>query len=205
MNNFQSDHVNFEAELLGHVNDQSIHVEGEGTIVQPHGIVAGTYLLRKMPKNFDPRILSACLVTGYPSACASTANLENPFSSLPYSYIRKLDFGENGHLILEVDCPYREGRLMSRFKLNGNVATETLGVPNEITEYWTRSSENTIDATFDITWANGEPSGITAKTRSRYVISGTPSIPATLKRTIKVTPKIVADGVFSLFQETWLS
>gem|GEM_PF-3698661 len=205
MNNFQLDHVNFEAELLGYVNDEPIHVEGEGTIVQRHGIVAGTYLLRKMPRDFDPRILAACLVTGYPSACANLQHVANPFLSLPYSYVRKLDFGEKGHLILEVDCPYRDGRLMSSFKLNGNVLTDTLGLPEEITEYWSRSDENSIDATFDITWANNEQWDVTAKTQSRYVITGNPVIPPALKRTIKVTPKVVADGVFSLFQETWLS
>ena len=192
--------LEFIAELRGEVNGQPIHVEGEGSIVQELGVTAGTYFVRRLPEDFDPKLLAGCLVTGYPSACSHSHEITNPFGLSDYKYERALHIPGRGNLVLAVDCKYEGGRLVSRFSLNGTVDVRNIGIVEPITETWQRSTDHSIAAKFDMNWGGDIGPEIQVKTSSEYHIQDPLPIPDRVTRLIEVTPRMLGDGVFTLFQ-----
>lgn len=192
--------LEFIAELRGEVNGQPILVEGEGSIVQELGVTAGTYFVRRLPEDFDPKLLAGCLVTGYPSACSHSHAITNPFGLSDYTYERALRIPDRGDLKLAVDCRYEKGRLVSRFSLNGTVSVKNIGLVGPITEVWQRSSDHSIAASFDMNWSGDCDSEIQVQTSSQYRIRDPLPIPDRVTRRIEVTPRVHSNGVFTLFQ-----
>lgn len=192
----------FVAELLGEVNGQPIQVYGQGSILRDLGVTAGTYMVRKLPDYFDPKLLAACLVTGYPSACAGRTGLSNPFGLRNYSYTRRMQFSNGGELQLDVRCEQTNNRLASTFQLTGELIAPNVGDPGPIVESWLPVSESAIDGDFEIEW--GEPDGSTPlrlRASSKYVIDDRlPEVPRRASRSIAVTPRMVSEHVLSLFQ-----
>lgn len=192
--------IEFLAELHGEVNGQPIHVVGEGSIVQALGVTSGTYFTRQLPENFDPKLLAGCLVTGYPSACALAGKIDNPFGLSDYSYCRTLGIPGRGKLDLAVNCRYEGGRLVSTFLLHGAVQLPSLKEVGPITETWGRTTECQIDAYFDMHWTAEAGQTVVVEASSRYHIENPSIIPETLTRSIEVTPRVLGNGVFTLFQ-----
>jgi hypothetical protein len=197
--------IDFVAQLRGEVNGQAIVVDGEGSIVQHLGVTSGTYFLRELPKSFDPKLLAACLVTGYPSACSDSPEHKNPFGDVEYNYLRELDLGSAGALTLLVDCTYQRGHLVSNFLLNGTARVTDLGGLHPIIETWERTSDREIRGTFSIAWSRPNAAALAAQASSKYTLAGPTKMPPHLRREIHVTPRLLDRGVFSLFQVSSLS
>jgi hypothetical protein len=196
--------LDFIAELTGQVNGHPIEVYGEGSIVTKIGLTSGAYRLRQMPPALDPRFLGGCLVTGYPSACASAPNTSNPFGSSDYSYTRDLDFADAGHLRLDVSCEYREGRLVSKFVLAGSLKAKDLEVIEPIEETWKPSRDHkAIEGRFVLSFrsANDQTSARCVAT-STYRIRQAQHVPKELVRTIDLKASVIDGELLTLFQDS---
>jgi hypothetical protein len=194
----------FLADLRGRINGQAIQLSGSGKIVHENGVVHGTYILRKIPVPFDPAILSACLLTGYPNICATRNGVRNPFGNHPYEYTRQLSFRSGGELMLKTSCKHRGNMLISRFELEGHLDTPKLVAVEPITETWEANGRGAICGAFVVAWRTESGALFVADARSEYRILGTEDNQKKLfHRLINVHP--TCDGIeFSLHQQSEL-
>lgn len=199
--------LEFLAELTGQVNGQPIEVYGEGAIVEQYGLTSGAYRLRKLPKELDPRFLGGCLVTGYPNACASSQCIQNPFGRSDYHYTRDLDFGQAGSLKLSVNCEHRDGRLHSKFELDGCLDVSSLNSIDEIRETWLQgSADNSVEGRFALTFR--APDGVISASciaSSVYQIERPAHEILSLVRGIDLKASLIDEEVLTLFQVSALS
>src|SRR5438128_2719759 len=116
----------FIAELVGQVNGHPLELNGGGDIDSASGITHGTYSLKRCPSDFDPTLLSGCLITGYPNVCAAQSAVQNPFGQSNYQYTRTLKFRDGGDLFLRAECHYDDATLVSRFEVDAHIRTPSL-------------------------------------------------------------------------------
>ena len=194
----------FFAELLGHVNGAPIELSGLGTVDSMSGVTSGTYTLSRMPPDFDPRLLSACLITGYPNVCAARQlGVENPFGDHAYEYQRTIDFGNRGELKLKTTCEYAENRLLSRFELTGNIVAKDLCSVEPIIESWEPSYAATINGKFTIAWRDGTGQFLIGHAKTKYKIKSDVLLNRMLNRYIRINPQMSA-AQLSLHQQSEL-
>ncbi|MBI5450160.1 MAG: hypothetical protein HY940_02270 [Gammaproteobacteria bacterium] len=193
----------FSAELIGQINGQSIELGGNGTIDPVSGITSGKYMLRRLPNDFDPTVLSACLITGYPNVCATKGGIENPFGEYPYRYERAINFRNGGRLRLRTECKYVNGRLDSQFYLEGHVTTPALDTVEPIIESWEPGQDAQVHGNFVVAWRCKDGSLFVAEADTKYTILADVKIDHFLHRYIAVTPKFTNDSL-SLHQDSEL-
>ncbi|MFZ2864411.1 MAG: hypothetical protein WA440_06635 [Ignavibacteriaceae bacterium] len=193
----------FIAELSGCINNQPIALEGSGTIDTSLGITSGKYLLKKLPDDFDPIVLGACLVTGYPNVCATSNGIENPFGNHQYEYERYINFQNGGKLHLRTKCDFINGKLDSRFYLTGHIVTPTLDSIEPIIESWIPGIECQVDGNFVIAWRCKDKSLFIAEARTKYKILADVKINHLLHRYISLVPQH-SHNKLSLYQDSHL-
>lgn len=196
--------IRFYAELNGVVNGEGISVQGCGWLVPHRGITSGTYMLRTIPKQFDPKLLAACLITGYPNACAPSPNHENPFGSHAYKYERSLRFREGYRLQLNTDCRYEGDALHSQFNLSGTAPSKALVALSDIDETWTPAGAGEIGGEFSATWHAADGSSISAEALSLYRIHADVALRRPISRHIRVEASSIGEGILLLFQDSQL-
>lgn len=193
----------FIAELFGTINGQPIVLDGGGLVDSQSGVTSGRYELRHLPEDFDPRILSACLITGYPSVCASNGEVPNPFGDHPYSYRRKISFRNGGCLSLETACSYQDNRLISRFHIDGSVGTKPLRSVEPIIEIWEPSDQATIRGAFTIAWRELSGTLLIADASTEYLIDGDVAFSQLMHRRISIKPDYRGTSL-TLYQDSEL-
>lgn len=203
MNNVSIQDRKFKAELSGVVNGAPLTLHGGGTVNQFYGRAAGFYQIKEIPRDFEPAILSACLLTGYPNICALRGSVVNPFGNRPYRYSRRLTFRNGGELTLKAHCWYEDGKLMSTFRVAGEVRGPELSSVDPIIESWVRISPSTIKGEFEIAWHTPTGELFIANAQSEYVPDGGAKLAHGVNRHIDVTPSY-RNGEFSLKQESEL-
>jgi len=193
----------FLAELSGSVNGQPIELYGGGVIAPASGITSGEYSLKRVPDGFDPIVLTACLITGYPNVCATKGVVKNPFGEYPYRYERKIVFRNGGELHLSAECKYVNGKLDSRFHLEGQVTAPPLYAVEPIIESWEPGEDAQIHGNFVVGWRCKDGKLFVAEASSKYTILADVKIDNLLHRYLAVTPKIENDKM-SLHQDSEL-
>lgn len=193
----------FLAELSGYINGQPIELSGSGIVDPTSGITSGNYILRKLPDDFDPIVLSACLITGYPNICASKDGIDNPFGKHSYRYERTINFRNGGELHLHTECKYVNEKLDSRFYLKGHLTTPALDVVEPIIESWEPGQDSQVNGNFVIAWRCKDGSLLVAEADTKYTIFADVKISHLLHRYIAVTPNI-SGNYLSLYQDSEL-
>ena len=165
------DELEYKANLNGEVNGQSISVVGAGRIDSRLGVTEGEYELHKLPDDFDPRFLTAVLITGYPNACAALDNIPNPFVGFSYDYERNILFRDTSSLHLKARCRIEKNHLSSEFYLNGTVSGGTLQGIEPIVETWDMTGSGLIEGRFRAAWIAEDGKQVIAQANTEYHIS----------------------------------
>ena len=111
--------LTFSATMTGSVNHEALSLTGQGQIDPSLGLAEGRYTFRTLPKSFDPNLLTAFLITGYPDAAASIGNVANLFRDHSYGYRRTVTFREGGELRFRASCMLKGGHITSKLHLVG--------------------------------------------------------------------------------------
>jgi hypothetical protein len=162
--------LEFDAIVSGIVNGSEISVRGGGSIDEELGFTDGTYDISKLPHFYAPGLLTACILTGYPNATASTSELKNPFQGRSYGYERELRFKTGEVLAYRAECTVAGAALMSHFYLNG--AVPVVPVPpcffQEIEESWVTDQTGRLHGRFEAQWDGGSSGQVVASASSDY-------------------------------------
>lgn len=148
--------MKFKAHLDGVVNKQPIKLHGKGTLCENSGKTHGEYDLLKIPEGFDPMLLSAVLITGYPNASHSHNNVKNIFKGHSYSYERNIDFRNGGKLNLKVKCRRENDLFHSIFELTGHVECNGLTSVEPLVESWQPISLGHVKGHFMAAWQSDD-------------------------------------------------
>ncbi|MDR5790300.1 hypothetical protein P9281_27520 [Caballeronia sp. LP003] len=192
----------FSAELIGLINGQPIELVGGGSFDPQGGVTIGQYQLKKLPRDFDPKILTACLITGYPNVCASE-QVDNPFGNLSYSYRRTLSFKGQQTLRLKTACDYAGDKLVSKFSVSGYVPELEIESIEPIVESWEPSDESTLRGKFAIGWKHRGGDLTVADALSEYSINGDVAVANLLHRHIRISADY-SNGILYLRQTSSL-
>lgn len=163
--------LTFTAKLTGHVNQQAIHVTGTGHVDPELGVTDGTYEF-EVPKDFDPMLLSAFLICGYPNATASIENTPNIFLGKSYEYRRFLKLRDGGELNQRATVSVRKDGIDSRFHLTGWIPpiAGLTGV-EPVVESWEPHGPGGIRGHFTIAWATTSGPLVVGDAFSTYQIA----------------------------------
>lgn len=194
----------FLAELSGHVNGAPIQLSGSGIVDSVSGLTSGRYTLNRLPSDFDPRLLSACLITGYPNVCAARQDgVKNPFADHAYEYRRTITFNGHGELNLRTICEYSQNRLLSRFELTGKIITGKLCSVEPIVESWEPGCTATINGKFTIAWRDEAGQLLIGQAQTEYIIKSDVVFDQLLHRYIRIKPEL-SDAQLTLHQKSEL-
>jgi hypothetical protein len=182
--------LEYTAVLNGCVNDQEIIVTGAGKIIVRDGLTEGTYELVKLPTEFDPAVLEAVLITGYPNACAPLDGSPNVFQGKSYHYRRLLSFQENEQLLLNAVCQVDGNRLTSKFTLKGTAPKVKIEDVAPLVEAWEPTGSQEIAGQFRIVWQTVDGGYIRADAQSEYFPGNSTANMPVLHRYISISAKI---------------
>jgi hypothetical protein len=143
--------MTFAATVTGQLNGELIHVTGAGTVEPALGLTDGTYDFR-LPADFDPLLLSAFLVCGYPNATACIDDTPNIFAGVSYQYRRTLKLREGGEITQRAAISVRENRIESRMHLTGSARVPKLTSIEPVVESWEPNGPGGIRGHFAIGW-----------------------------------------------------
>lgn len=195
--------LDFEAIVSGRVNGVQISVEGSGVIDEAQGATTGLYDIRGLPAFFAPGLLTACILTGYPNATATGAGQINPFQGRSYDYDRSLHFGFGERLVYTAACQLEAGRLLSHFRLEGEVPIVRLprDFVQHIEERWWVDSGGRLAGEFTAPWQTEDASVLTAAAKSEYRLA----VGSATRAFRRLKLEASTDGnVFRLHQESRL-
>jgi len=193
--------MEYTAVLRGIINDEPILVQGEGTIED--GLTIGKYDLIKIPDLFNPYILKAMLITGYPNACASLDDSINVFKGSSYTYQRKLVFNNGGVLQMTAVCNLTCDSLESIFTVKGILKCPELTSSEPIIETWEPIANNKLSGLFRITWKTKDGNFLSADAHSIYSPRNSTDGQPLLHRYIEIQASI-DNNVLSLRQDSKL-
>ena len=163
--------LSFSASLSGTVNGEAIALKGDGNIQRGLGLTVGTYNLERLPRGFQPPLLSSILITGYPNASASVEDTPNIFRDRSYDYRRNITFRDGGDLSLRARCVLEGDHITSRFYLTGHVEVPELAGVEPLLESWEPNGPGGIRGHFTIAWRLQNGRGlVTADAESTYQI-----------------------------------
>lgn len=197
--------MKFTAQLDGIVNQQSIKLNGKGTLCELTGKTHGEYDLLNIPKGFDSMLLSAVLITGYPNASHSHENVKNVFKGKSYSYEREINFRDGGKLNLKVNCKHENDLFKSDFVLTGNVEFYGLTSVEPLVESWQPIGSGNIKGHFMAAWQS-KRGLIAADAFTDYKIENSETQPNVLHRYISIDSffennRLIKDQQVSLFHK----
>jgi hypothetical protein len=185
---FDGHRLKYSAILEGSVNQAHIRLEGQGQIDERLGLTSGTYRLQAMPKDMNPILLTAVLITGYPNASAETNGVSNPFKGRSYSYDRQIEFSGGEILRLRTVCELDGVRLSSHFYLEGCTPGITVRSAEPLVESWTASGTG-ITGSFTIFWKTSSGAFATGQALSRYEVDPIYALPPMMYRRIEITAR----------------
>lgn len=162
--------LSFAAKLTGQINHQIIEVTGTGHVDPDLGVTDGTYEF-KVPNGFDPMLLSAFLICGYPNATASINETPNIFLGKSYEYRRALQLRDGGELNQRATVTVRNNRIDSRFHLTGWIPAITgLTGVEPVVESWEPHGPGGIRGHFTIGWTTATGGLVVGNAFSTYQI-----------------------------------
>lgn len=162
--------LTFSATMTGSVNHEALSLTGQGQIDPSLGLAEGRYTFRTLPKSFDPNLLTAFLITGYPDAAASIGNVANLFRDHSYGYRRTVTFREGGELRFRASCMLKGGHITSKLHLVGQVEVPELTSAEPLVESWEPNGPGGVLGHFTISWRRDDGSVVTADADSNYQI-----------------------------------
>jgi hypothetical protein len=109
-------------------------------------------MIEALPVGFDPMLLSAFLITGYPNATSSIDGSPIIFRDHSYEYRRNLRFRDGGELNFRATCTLKDDHIHSRFHLSGHVHASGLQSVEPIVESWEAYGPGGIRGHFTIAW-----------------------------------------------------
>jgi hypothetical protein len=160
----------FIAKLTGTVNNQNISVTGAGRIDPAIGVTDGIYEF-SVPDGFDPMLLSAFLICGYPHATASIEGAPNIFRDKSYEYRRVLTIRDGGQLTQMATVSLSEDGIHSHFHLTGWIPkiSELIGI-EPVVESWEPNGPGGLRGHFVIAWKTESGRLVTGDAVSSYQI-----------------------------------
>jgi hypothetical protein len=176
--------MSFRAEVTGMINGQSIHVSGEGVIDPSRGLTDGDYHLGRLPSGFDPLLLSAFLVCGYPHATGKIDDAENLFANGSYEYRRILHLRDGGEITQRTKIRVDGDETESHMHLRGWANVPTLAQVEPVVESWEPDGPGGIRGHFTIGWTTPEGDMVTGDTYTTYQIDTGKVLPGMLHRFI---------------------
>lgn len=176
--------MSFRAKVTGTINGQAIAVEGEGIIDPSRGLTDGNYSIGKLPEGFDPLLLSAFLVCGYPHATGRIDEAANLFAEGSYEYRRVLKLRDGGEITQRTTIRVDGGNTESHMHLRGWANVPTLRQVEPVVESWEPDGPGGIRGHFTIGWTTPEGDLVTGDTFTSYQIDSTKELPGVLHRFI---------------------
>lgn len=170
-NRLEEGECRFVADLDGRLNAALVRVVGAGTVNEDLGITLGSYNCDLGNPDIDLRLLSVCLITGYPNVCAEAEGIHNPFRGTSYNYERDVLFSSGERFHVSVGVSIADGCLRSRFRVDGTAPVRTIGAPQPLAETWRGTPDRRIDGNFDFGWVLPEGIVTRAIARSTYVLA----------------------------------
>lgn len=160
----------FKATLTGRVNNHKISVKGAGRVDPAVGVTDGIYEF-DVPDGFDPMLLSAFLICGYPHATAPIECTPNIFHEKSYEYRRKLVIRDGGELNQVAKVSISKEGINSRFHLTGWIP-DLCGLTDiePVVESWEPLGPGGIRGHFTITWKTASGALVTGDAFSNYQI-----------------------------------
>ncbi len=176
--------MSFRVNVTGMINGHPISVRGEGTIDPSRGLTDGDYLLGRLPHGFDPLLLSAFLVCGYPHATGKIDDVENLFAASSYEYRRTLRLRDGGEITQRTTIRVDGDDTESHMHLRGWANVPTLAQVEPVVESWEPDGPGGIRGHFTIGWATPEGETVTGDTYTTYQIDTGKTLPGMLHRFI---------------------
>jgi hypothetical protein len=202
--------LQYEALIRGHLNGESLIVDGRGLIDQDKGLVEGRYRLVAFPAGVDPLVLEAVALTGYPSVCRASPGTTNPFHGGDYIYKRVVNFGPSGRIAYRAACTInRQSRrrfLVSTFNVSAELRTPPLLGDTSLIETWTAAGGRRLDGNFSIEWQLKSGGLLSALATSNYqLLARNARVPnVVLSRSIHVKGTVDAAGDLVITQRSHL-
>lgn len=204
----------FSATLTGQVNSDVIKVTGAGHIDPEIGLTDGTYEFQ-VPDDFDPMLLSAFLICGYPNATACVEDTSNIFAGASYEYRRTLKLRDGGEITQRATVLLREDGLSSRFHLTGSARVPKLTGVEPVVESWEPDGSGGIRGHFTIAWTTEKGFLVVGDAYTSYQINTTHEQSGLLHRFIVMQTllhdsqprlrEIQTEGLFSMLPfRTWI-
>jgi hypothetical protein len=206
--------IPFSAKLGGSVNGETIHVTGKGHVDAALGVTDGTYDFR-VPADFDPMLLSAFLICGYPNATACMDKVTNVFAAKSYEYRRTLKLREGGEIQQRAAITYGKDGLESQFYLTGYARVPKLTGVEPVVESWEPNGPGGIRGHFAIAWTTEKGFLVVGDANSSYQIDTTHEQAGLLHRFIIMRTllhasmprlrEVQTEGLFSILPfELWV-
>jgi hypothetical protein len=191
--------IPYEISLEGEVNDQKIHVEGVGKLLEKGGVISTEYTLHAIPDGMDPKILNAFLLTGHPPTAYSVEGAENPFRyELPRNteYTRSLNLSDGNQLDFEAECHRTSELARSEYTLNGTVGKQTLKAPDPLVEMWVPRSPTEIYGHFAISWPTEDGNQLIGEVPSYYELSKPVDQSKTMHRYVTIQSEVTDEIMY---------
>ena len=178
------ENLSFKADLTGCINNQTFTVTGKGKVNGNIGLTDGIYEFSSLPKGFDPMLLSAFLVCGYPNAVASIDGTPNLFRGHSYEYRRSFKLRDGGELYCRTQIKLKGNSIKTKFHLTGWCNVPELVDMEPVVESWEPYGEGGLRGHFTISFKTKDGSLITGDTFTNYQIDANKSQVGVLHRFI---------------------
>ena len=191
--------MKYTAKVFGTLNGKALQLNGAGELRVDDGLVVGSYEIAQIASGVDSLIFNCVLVTGYPSACKATGELDNPFKLGSYQYERQIRFGGGGAIRYRAECdldPVRD-TLSSSFYVDGVVVPAALVSSLPIVETWTPATGNRVLGEFTVAWRRQDGGHLRAIATTDYLLPDGASLSGPRRRQIIL--KNEKPSVHSLF------
>ena len=199
--------LTFSAKVTGTLNGDAVQVNGIGHVDPSLGLTDGTYEFR-LPSDFDPLLLSAFLVCGYPNACATIEKTPNIFAGRSYEYRRTLKLRDGGEVSQRATIMVHEDRIESRMHLSGSAHVPKLTAVEPVVESWEPYGPGGIRGHFAIAWTTVKGFLVVGDAFSTYQVDSTHEQSGLLHRFISMRTvlhatqprlrEIQTEGLFSV-------
>lgn len=208
------DKIEFSAHVNGILNGEPIRVDGAGHIDPSHGLTDGTYEYQ-VPESFDPMLLSAFLICGYPNAAGRIGEVPNIFAGRGYDYFRTLRLRDGmGEVHQRASIRVQGNRIESKMHLRGTARTPKLVGIEPVVESWEPDGPGGIRGHFAIGWRTDGGSYVMGDATSRYHIATADRQPGVMHRFILMTTlmhdklprlrEVQTEGLFHTLPMLWV-